>query len=229
MRSLLKRVLGIHAPPSPEIAAYGRLKAKGFTPDRIIDVGAYEGDWTRLVRGVFDKSPVTMIEAQEGKKAALEAVCRELPGVTLVSALLAPTSGSQVPFYEMETGSSMRAENSNVAREEKLMTTQTLDEAAGQDGERLFIKIDVQGAELDVLSGGLNILERCEVVQLETALLPYNDGAPQIAEVFVQMEKWGFSPYDFAGFIRPNGTDLVQTDVIFVRTASALRPSHFTF
>ena len=229
MRSLLKRVLGIHAPPSPEIAAYGRLKAKGFTPGRIIDVGAYEGDWTRLVCGVFETSPVTMIEAQEGKKAALEAVCRELPGVTLVSALLGPTGGSQVPFYEMETGSSMRAENSNVARHEKLMTTQTLDEAAGQNGEKLFIKIDVQGAELDVLSGGLKILERCDVVQLETALLPYNEGAPQIAEVFVQMEKWGFSPYDFAGFIRPNGIDLVQTDVIFVRTASALRPLHFTF
>ena len=229
MRSLLKRVLGIHAPPSPEIAAYGRLKAKGFTPGRIIDVGAYEGDWTRLVRGVFETSPVTMIEAQEGKKAALEAVCRELPGVTPVSALLGPTGGSQVPFYEMETGSSMRAENSNVARHEKLMTTQTLDEAAGQNGEKLFIKIDVQGAELDVLSGGLKILERCDVVQLETALLPYNEGAPQIAEVFVQMEKWGFSPYDFAGFIRPNGIDLVQTDVIFVRTASALRPLHFTF
>ncbi|RYD45362.1 MAG: FkbM family methyltransferase [Sphingomonadales bacterium] len=229
MRSQIKRLLGIPEPVAPEIAAYERLKAKGFVPDRIIDVGAYEGSWTRLVRSVFDHVPVTMIEAQEGKKPVLDAVCREIENASLVSALLGRTPGTAVTFYEMETGSSTRPENSNVAREERIMTTRTLDDVIDDSGTALFLKIDVQGSELDVLSAGQRTLARCEVVQLETALLPYNIGAPQITEVFVQMGEWGFSPFDFAGFIRPNGVDLVQTDVLFVRTGSALRAKQFHF
>lgn len=229
MRSQIKRLLGIPEPVSPEIAAYERLKRKGFMPDRIIDVGAYEGSWTRLVRSVFDKVPVTMIEAQDGKKPLLDAVCREISDTSVVSALLGSTGGATVTFYEMETGSSTRPENSNVAREEAIMTTRTLDDVIDVSGTALFLKIDVQGSELDVLSAGQKTLSRCEVVQLETALLPYNEGAPQMIEVLIQMEEWGFSPFDFAGFIRPNGVDLVQTDILFVRTNSTLRAKEFRF
>lgn len=229
MRNRIRRLLGISEPVSPEIAAYERLKRKGFTPDRIIDIGAYEGSWTRLVRSVFDKVPVTMIEAQDGKRLLLDKVCREISDTSLVSALLGPAGGTAVTFYEMETGSSTRPENSNVTREEKIMTTQRLDDVIDASGTALFLKIDVQGSELDVLSAGQQTLARCEVVQLETALLPYNAGAPQITEVLVQMEEWGFSPFDFAGFIRPNGVDLVQTDVLFVRTNSTLRAKRFYF
>ena len=229
MRSQIKRLLGIPEPVSPEIAAYERLKRKGFMPDRIIDVGAYEGSWTRLVRSVFDKVPVTMIEAQDGKKPLLDAVCREISDTSLVSALLGSVGGTSVTFYEMETGSSTRPENSNVARQERILTTQTLDDVIDASGTALFLKIDVQGSELDVLTAGQKTLARCEVVQLETALLPYNAGAPQMNQVLAQMEEWGFSPFDFAGFIRPNGVDLVQTDVLFVRTNSTLRAKQFHF
>lgn len=229
MRSFLNRVLGRRAPVPSEIEAYKRLKEKGFSPDRIIDVGAYEGSWTRLVRTVFADTHVTMIEAQHGKMEILGKVCRDLSRVNLVSALLSDMAGKELVFYEMETGSSLRPENSNVARIERKMVTQTLDDVVGSDGQRIFLKIDVQGAELDILAGGQGTLGRCEIVQLETALLPYNAGAPQITEVLVKMDAWGFVPYDFAGFIRPNGIDLVQTDILFVRRGSPLRPSHFTF
>lgn len=229
MRGLIRRALGIADPVSTEIGAYRRLKRKGFEPDHIIDLGAYEGCWTREVRRVFEDVPVTMIEAQEAKKPILAAVCRELGKVSLISEVLGATSGDPVIFYEMETGSSIRPENSNVARLEKHMTTRTLDDVLDHTGSNLFLKIDVQGAELDVLAGGQNTLARCGVVQLETALLPYNDGAPLFKDVVVQMAEWGFSPFDFAGFIRPNGTDLVQVDIIFVRTDSALRATHFLY
>lgn len=229
MKNLIKRLLKVAPTPSLEVEAYTRLKARGFSPDLIIDVGAYEGDWTRMARSVFDYCPVTMVEAQANKIAALTQVCDDLGDVTLVSGVLGRQAGEDVIFYEMETGSSLRAENSNVARREVRMQTRTLDEVIGDRGNSLFLKIDVQGAELDILSGGQATLRRCEVVQLETALLPYNAGAPLMGEVLDQMLQWGFSPFDFAGFIRPNGIDLVQTDIIFVRTLSPWRTSFFTY
>lgn len=225
IRSLIGRAP--YRPPEEE--AYRRLAAKGFVPDYVIDVGAYQGDWTRLARRVFVDVPVLMVEAQAKKVPFLEKVCAELSGTRFVSAVLGRTAGEEVIFYEMETGSSFLPERSNVARTEHRLITQTLDTlTVGLEG-RLLLKIDVQGAELAVLAGGQETVSKCEVIQLEVALLPYNEGAPTMIEVLNAMDAMGFVPLDLSGFSRPNGIDLVQVDVVFVRRDSSLRPSFFEF
>lgn len=213
--------------PSPEEEAYSRLRQKGFCPAGIIDVGAYQGEWTKLVRRIFEGVPVLMVEAQQSKKAGLKALCGN--GVSLASAVLGAEAGRTVTFYEMETGSSYFEEQSNAPRNAKTYTTDTLDSvAAGMVGP-LFLKIDVQGAELEVLKGGGKTLGRCELIQLEVAMLPYNKGAPTFFEVLSYMEEVGFVPLDVSGFSRPNGVDLVQIDMIFVRRDSSLRPTFIEF
>src|SRR4051794_15085098 len=117
---------------APEELAYQRLRTKGFKPSFIIDVGAYEGNWTRLARKVFEDVPTLMVEAQQSKQPILEAVCRDLADVRHVQALLGSTSGETKQFFEMETGSSMFAENSNAPRTSRELKTSTLDEVAGQ-------------------------------------------------------------------------------------------------
>lgn len=214
---------------SPEKAAYERLAAKGFHPDGIIDVGAYQGEWTRTARSVFPDTPVLMIEAQDSKAHYLEAVCASLPDVSYVSAMLGSSPGEQAIFYEMETGSSFLPEQSNVARTERTLTMTTLDEVARDFTGSLFLKIDVQGAELQVLAGGPETLARSAAVQLEVALLAYNKGAPTMIEVVNHMDSCGLVPFDVSGFSRPNGLDLVQIDLIFVRRDSPMRPAFFSF
>jgi hypothetical protein len=66
-------------------------------------------------------------------------------------------------------------------------------------------------------------------VQLEVALLNYNEGAPQAAEVISFMDAQGFVMMDVAGFVRPNRTDLVQIDIIFAKKTSHLRSDFFRF
>ena len=68
-----------------------------------------------------------------------------------------------------------------------------------------------------------------EIVQIEVALLNYNEGAPLSAEVTAFMDAAGFAIYDLAGFIRPTGIDLVQIDILFARKNSALRRDFFRF
>ena len=80
-----------------------------------------------------------------------------------------------------------------------------------------------------MLRGADAALKKTEVVQLEVALLPYNEGAPTPLEVFNFMDELGFAIYDIAGFVRPNARDLAQIDVIFVRKDSKLRPERFHF
>ena len=214
---------------SPEEQAYARLAEKGFQPRSIIDVGAYEGNWTRMAKRLFPASPVLMVEAQASKVPLLQRVCAEHQDVTLVSAVLAATEGQAVTFYEMETGSSLLPEQSDVERIEAHLSSRTLDGIAADLDGPLFLKIDVQGAELEVLAGGARTLDRCEAVQLEIAVLPYNRGAPTFLEVIQFMDERDFVPYDLAGWSRPNGVDLVQIDLLFVRRNSPMRPSFFHF
>jgi len=228
-KRIIKKALGRPTFVGMEERAYQRLAGCGFKPDAIIDVGAYEGNWTRLASRVFGKVPCLMVEAQASKRAALDRVCEDLALARYVSAVLSDKAGETVTFYEMETGSSFLAGQSNAPRSETKLISQTLDDVAeGLPGSSLFLKIDVQGAELHVLAGGQMTLERAAMVQLEIAMLPFNKGAPTFLEVVSYMDGRGYVPFEISGESRLTG-HLVQIDMLFAPRDSGLRPSYITF
>ena len=226
---MIGRLLGRKRFVGAEEQAYRRLHAKGYRPAAMIDVGAYEGNWTRMARSIFPEAACLMVEPQAGKAPLLERVAGELGRARFEPALLGAEAGREVTFYEMETGSSMLPENSDVARTEVRLTTRTLDEIAADLPTPIFLKIDAQGAELQILAGARQTIPRCDLIQLEVALQVYNLGAPDFHETVTAMKQLGFVPYDFSGFSRPNGLDLVQADILFVREDSRLRPKFFSF
>jgi FkbM family methyltransferase len=212
--------------------SYFRLERQGFRPKGIIDIGAYQGDWTRLIAKFFPRVPILMIEAQAEKKPFLDSVRTELPRVDYLLCLLGDNDGSQVIFNIMETGSSIYSERSNMLRTQRRLSMRTLDgvlKEYPQLKEPLFIKLDVQGAELDVLRGGRNALRAAEVIQMEVALMPYNEGAPLATTVFNFMAELNFVVFDICGFVRPTPPHLAQIDVLFVRADSTLRNDYFVF
>jgi len=89
--------------------------------------------------------------------------------------------------------------------------------------------LDVQGAELDVLTGGSHTLNLAEVVQLEVALMNYNEGAPDLNAVVNFMTAHDFSFFEICGLVKPNPKYLSQIDILFVHKSSTLRRDHFVF
>lgn len=228
--SLQRHVADMVARSSEEIV-YHRLVENGFKPKAIIDVGAFKGDWTRLAGRIFGPIPMLMVEAQPSLRAGLDALSGELPHVKCETAVLGATAGQEVTFYEMGTGSSFMPEASDAPRKELKLQTRTLDDVVDEHLEPLddiFLKIDVQGAELQVLQGADKVLERAGLVQLETAMLQYNEGAPLLPEVVSFMAERGFYPTEVSGFSRPRN-HLVQIDLLFARAGSVLRPEFFNF
>jgi len=203
------------------------LKASGFAPRTVVDVGAWIGDRTEHVHAIFPEAFFLMVEANPGKRARLETIAAQLgPSVRLRMALLGRESRSDVPFYAMEAGSSVLPENTGFERTQLTLPMTTLDEvshASTLEGP-VLLKLDVQGYELEVLRGGPLTLARSEVVLLEVSLLEYNQGAPLMPEVVAFMDAVGFVPYDVCGQLRRE-TDaaLCQIDIMFVRRDSALR------
>ena len=212
--------------------SYLRLAQLGFRPRGILDIGAYEGTWTRMVANVFPGVPILMIEAQEEKRQALDGVRNDVPLVDYAICLLGDKDGAEVSFNVMETGSSIYSENSDAPRRNCRLRMRALDavlEERPQLSEPLFVKLDIQGAELDCLRGGKVALESAEIVQLEVALMTYNLGAPEAIDVFQFMADHGFVVYDICGFVRPEPSYLAQIDVLFARKDSPLRSHFFRF
>jgi len=212
--------------------AYTRLREAGFDPTLVIDVGAYSGDWSRSVRRIFAKPRFLLVEARGEQEAALRTACVEIDKADYAINLLGATKLPTVPFSVNDTGSSIFPERSNVRRTEVLLPMSTLDAIVASKmpdcHAPIFLKLDVQGAELEILKGARQTLRLAEVVQLEVALLSYNEGAPTAAEVVAFMDNQEFAIYDISGFIRPQ-SHLLQIDVLFVKKSSKLRPSFFTY
>jgi FkbM family methyltransferase len=116
----------------------------GFAPRFCVDIGAYNGDWTRLCRSVFPTTSVytTLADAAPGF-------------ITAELALLGAQNGAVVEFIEMETGSSVYEERSHYNRRKVLKVTKTLDDLLTERHAPAvdLLKLDVQGYELEVLKG----------------------------------------------------------------------------
>jgi FkbM family methyltransferase len=205
------------------------LKRNGFTPNTIVDVGAYEGHWTREVKTIYGSVPVLMIEANPDKERALTAVRKKLgPTVSFERTLLGAAEEKDVTFYSMETGSSVMPEVTSVPREAIALDMQTLDSVTSRAAVKgpLLVKLDVQGYELEVLRGSARTLLLTEVIVLELSLLEYNRGAPLVAQVLGEMSALGYAIYDICGQHRRRANQvLLQMDAMFVRESSPLRTS----
>ncbi len=214
---------------TPSVAGtLAALHARGFRPRTVVDVGAFRGDWTVLVKQVFPDAEVLMVEPQARLRSRLEDLCRRYDGIHYRSALLGAAEGTEVVFSEMATGSSVFEERSPVPRTYTPMRATTLDtataDACGWDRIDL-LKLDVQGYELEVLKGATSYLPRCELVLLEASLIPVNRGCPLVDEVIAFMRARGFRLLDICSLLRRRDGALWQVDLLFIHPASPLVPA----
>ena len=129
-------------------------------------------------------------------------------------------------------GSSLYLENetSNVNGLPRTVPAVTLDSLC-QDKKTsgpYIVKIDVQGAELDVLDGAAKVLQEAELVILEVSFFQFFEGGPQLHDVVQYMKSKGFVAYDIFGLqYRLLDNALSQADVVFVLETGRFRVHHY--
>ena len=208
-------------------ASVGNLRRNGFCPAAIIDVGAYQGDWSRMARHIYPDVPIYMLEANPETEPFLSAAIREIGAADFHIALLGAQPAEAVAFHVRGTGSSVLPENTATPFSTAQLPMTTLDRvllAAKPYPAPYFLKVDVQGFELEILRGAEQVLQNTEAALLEVSLLEYNQGAPLFAEVVAFMAARHFVVYDVSGFFRRESDDaLFRIVLLFVRESSALR------
>ena len=203
--------------------ALGRLRSLGFAPAVIYDVGAYRGGWTGVAAEVFPSAQFVLFEAnadhadvlaRSGHRHVIAALGRDdgvrpfhLPrsgdvtGASLYMEKTAHYAASNLQVREVATG--------------RLDTLVRRDSLPPPD----LIKIDVQGAELDVLAGAPETLRNASALIVEVSLVDYNIGAPLIAGVMAAIDREGFKCVDLCEVHRTPENFVLQLDVLLARPA----------
>jgi FkbM family methyltransferase len=192
------------------------LRSLGWSPRSVLDIGGYKGHWTRQVRAMFPSASFVVVEPNPHPEL-------KTLGVPVHAEVLSATPET-IPWYSnLSTGDSIYKElTSHYASVAPTMRTTTTLDVLFPDTQFDFIKLDCQGAEVDILKGGESLVGRADVLLLECAFAArYNQGAPTFAEYIAYLDSIGFAPLDITELHRANGI-LCQIDLVCLRKTSPL-------
>ena len=123
-------------------------------------------------------------------------------------------------YNAFNTGDSLYKENTTHYNDEnyELVNTKTLNQVMidRKLPQPDFLKLDVQGAELDVLAGASDVINGCKLILAECPISPYNIGSPEINDYLNYFKKIGFTPLRITEQHNDAGA-LLQVDILFLR------------
>lgn len=227
----LDRVVGSPARPVGNMRMLLEdLRARGLSPQSILDVGANKGRWSSVAKDVFLMANCFLIEPQIEMKPYLDAFCQEFPHSRWFLAGAGATPGElTLTIWDDLAGSSFlppESEELKKAGKQRRIPIITIDSLI-EDGAIVMpqlVKLDIQGFELEALRGGAMLFGSTEVFILEVSLFRFMEGQPLFHEVVAFMANRGYLVYDFPGFLRrPYDGALGQVDVCFVKHDGFLR------
>jgi FkbM family methyltransferase len=227
-RFLLSRNIVLNRPPGQFNVGdwkMRQIKARGLDLRVIIDGGAAEGAVTRGFKELYPRAKVVAIEPRQETLPRLNQLACDFNGITVVPALIGAQVG-EAEFFEDQDRSSILGDASGkpfgTVKRAKMTTLDTL-----MDELKLvpdLIKLDVQGAELQVLSGATRSLEAAQAVLLEGSFIELQQGQPLLDEMINFMKARGYRLYDvFALWHRPLDGALAQGDFFFLKADHPLR------
>ncbi len=216
-----------------------------ISPNLIVDVGANTGQWAREFRDSFpglghlisfepDKRAWGKYEKNLSRYQA--ELVRKAAGSSQGTAQLFEWSlegGSSslmqlTDLGERLTGQSQRGlEKTDVSVVR--LDAHLRDVVNNLTVERVYIKIDVQGGELEVLSGIDGIVSSVSAIEIEIPLVMVYQGSSSTLEIFRRLNAWGFTLIS-AQTERWNTSKMLAADfdALFVRTEYLTEYSNLT-
>jgi len=183
----------------------------------VIDVGASDGQWSRVAHTVFPDARYVLIEMNEVHLAALTEYGESI-GAEVIPVAAADHDGDVYfePAADIYGG---RAVN-----ESRGILTSTparrLDTLASERGwtPPYLIKLDTHGFEIEIVNGAAGILADTSVAIIEAYNFKLSDTSVRFHELCAYMQDQGFRCFDiFDPLHREKDGALWQFDMVFLR------------
>lgn len=199
-------------------AFLNQLKKHNYEINVVYDIGCNDGGWKRDHQKLFDGAHFYMFEATPSIKLKTRG------NQTCFKAVLSDVDDREVTYWLADndrehTGNSYYKEVSGGFSKGKnvKLKTKKLDTLVAENNlpTPQFVKMDTQGSELDILTGG-EIIKQAYGVICEVSILPYNDGAPLFSDYVKKFYDFGFLPTG-VHHINMRRDVINQMDIIFMR------------
>tara|TARA_B100001057_G_scaffold171775_1_gene172590 strand:+ start:11308 stop:11913 length:606 start_codon:yes stop_codon:yes gene_type:complete len=175
-----------------------KLKTENyFSPNKILDIGANIGFWTKKVKAIWPDAEYTCIEAGPKYEKHLKGIADKCHIAVLGD------NNREIKMYlrEIDKGNKKKVTYTKgstvfgVFKNFETRQMQTLDELVGEDAQFDLIKQDVQGAEIMIMQGAPDIFTRAKYVIQEVNL--YKDeqflDMPTVNDMDEYMFQLGFN------------------------------------
>ncbi len=223
-----------------------RLRARGVLPglferldcpwfhslslETVLDVGAYVGRYAETIHALLPDVTIYSFEPLVDCFQELEQRANRIPQLTALNYGLGDEAGEQTLQRHEFAPSSSLLKMTSIHKEAFPDTAESqpvtirlerLDEVA--EGFQLtlpmLVKIDVQGFEDRMLSGGENTIRKASAIIIETSFVPLYEGQPLFNDIHRQLAGWGFL---YAGSVAQLRSDtsgeILQEDSLFLRS-----------
>lgn len=201
--------------------------------DTVIDVGANDGGYGRLLRrGGYDGTILSFEPLQQAHDALLAATEGDA-GWMVAPRMALGNANTELDIHVAGNSASssilpMHATHEQAAPESRYVGVQRvpvrrLDEvrhAALDNGRRLFLKVDTQGYEMMVLEGSDRLFDRIAGIQLELSVTPLYEGQMLYLSMIQWLQARGYELWNvIPGFVDPSSARMLQFDGVFFRSA----------
>jgi FkbM family methyltransferase len=197
----------------------------------VLDVGANDGGYGRLLRGLGYRGEIVSFEPLSDAHAALSRATAADPlwhvaprmalgaenGTVTINIAGNSASSSVLPMGKLHAEAAPESRYTG-AEPVPLCRLDSVTHPALAGGSPMLLKIDTQGFEMAVLRGAAGLLPRVAGVQVELSVVPLYEGQAAYREVIDFLEAAGFGLWNvMPGFADARSGRMLQFDGIFFR------------
>jgi FkbM family methyltransferase len=196
----------------------------------VLDIGANTGHFALAINALLPHAKVYSFEPLPECFNALQIKTLNTPNIEVFNLALGNSSGSLAFRRNANSLSSSFLEMTDIHKSAFPETSQSeithvmierLDNIAKniEIKKPLFVKIDVQGFEDQVLLGGMQIIKQAHIIVIETSFFELYEKQPLFDKIHLMLKE---NNYIYAGALQsltdPNTGQVLQEDSIFINT-----------
>jgi FkbM family methyltransferase len=197
----------------------------------VLDVGANVGQYGSLLRAWGYLGRIVSFEPQAGAYASLARRAAADPAWPVAPRMalgrrdgeveLEVSAESDMSSLQPQSALLRRVSPSSAVMRKETVPLRRLDQVVGpylQPDDRVFLKVDTQGYEAEVLAGAGDLIERLAGIQLELSLVPLYEGERAFCATLDDLAALGFELYlILPGYFERKLARQLQVDGVFMR------------
>jgi FkbM family methyltransferase len=229
------RALGLDVVRAPAPTLGGHLTAlfESMRIDCVLDAGAHFGEYGAFLREHGYRGAIVSFEPIAANLAQLRGRAAGDPRWTVLGCALGSAderreinvaaSTDLSSFLEPNDYVAQRFRRESVVLRKECVDVRRLDsvidDIPASRGPRIFLKMDTQGFDLEILRGAAGCLERVAALQSEMTVTPLYAGMPEYLEALAFCGALGFRPTGFFPVNRTAELCIIDFDCVLRRVA----------